>query len=78
MSLQAFARNGALIFRSKRYFLEFDLFRLPLPLLLTPGVSEVAHIDQGGGRFRFRLTMRHPLFGLTILQDGIFSEEGDQ
>lgn len=78
MSLQAFARDGALVFRSKRYFLEFGLFRLPLPLWLTPGVSEVAHIDQGGGRFRFRLTMHHPLFGLTIQQDGIFSEEGDQ
>lgn len=74
MTLNAMARNGVLVFESTRYFLEFGLFRLPLPDLLSPGRCTVEHIDNGDGRFRFRMSMQHPLFGQTILQDGIFSE----
>lgn len=74
MTLNALARDGSLVFESSRYFLEFGLFRLPLPDLLSPGRCTVEHIDAGRGQFRFRMSMRHPLFGETILQDGIFGE----
>lgn len=77
MTLNVLVRDGALVFESTRYFLEFGLFRLPLHDLLSPGRCTVEHIDEGNDRFRFRLAMTHPLFGQTILQDGVFSERGD-
>jgi hypothetical protein len=77
MTLNAMARDGALVFESTRYFLEFGLFRLPLPDFISPGKCTVEHIDEGNGNFRFRLSMRHAIFGQTILQDGIFSETAE-
>lgn len=74
MGLRVFEENGALNFASKNYFIRWGKFRLPVPLWLTPGRTLVEHIDEGSGQFRFRLTMTHPLFGRTILQDGIFTD----
>lgn len=74
MTLNALARDGALVFESTHFFLEFGLFRVPLPEWLTPGRCRVEHIDTGQGQFRFRLSMTHPLFEQTILQDGMFTD----
>jgi uncharacterized protein DUF4166 len=38
----------------------------------------VAHIDLGGGRFRFQIDVHHPLFGETFHQDGVFTREGGE
>lgn len=74
MGLEVYEENGALIFASKNYFLQWGKLRVPMPLWLTPGRTLVEHIDEGGGKFRFRLTMAHPWFGRTIAQDGVFND----
>ena len=35
----------------------------------------IDHIDQGGGRFRFVLDLRHPLLGELIHQVGEFADQ---
>ncbi len=72
MGLNVFEKNGALYFASHTYFLRLGKFHLPIPTWITPGKTLVTHIDEGGGKFRFRLTMTHPLFGRTVHQEGIF------
>jgi hypothetical protein len=72
MVLMVFEAQGALVFESRRYFLEVRGIRLPLPALLTPGRCRVAHREMGPGRFEFVLTMDHAVFGRTFSQTGIF------
>jgi hypothetical protein len=67
--------KGELHFRSTGYFWRCGKRRLAMPGWLTPGEMHVVHADLGGGRFRFRIAVRHPLFGETFFQDGIFAEE---
>ena len=74
MELDVFEEGGALVFRSRRYFLSLAGWRLPLPMALTPGVCRVEHRDEGEGRFRFTLSMVHPWWGLTFHQTGLFSD----
>jgi len=74
MGLRVYEQDGALIFASTNYFIRWGKLRLPIPLWLTPGRTLVEHIDERNGKFRFRLTMTHPLFGRTIYQDGVFSD----
>jgi hypothetical protein len=74
MELDVFEESGALVFRSRRYFLAWGAWRLPIPMLLTPGVCRVEHRDQGDGRFIFTLTMIHPWWGKTFQQSGSFAD----
>jgi hypothetical protein len=74
MELNVFEEGGVLVFRSRRYFLALGALRLPIPMLLTPGVCRVAHIDEGEGRFRFTLSMVHPWWGTTFHQTGLFAD----
>ncbi len=76
MYLRLFEREGALFFESRGYFWEVLGRRLPLPGLLTPGRTLVSHAEAGGGSFRFTLEMRHPVFGETVFQTGLFREMG--
>lgn len=79
MDLDVFEDGGKLHFRSTSFFWGCGGFRVPLPLLLTPGVAHVIHADEsrvhGAGWFRFTMTFDHPIFGRTFLQDGLFREE---
>ena len=75
MRLRVFEKNGALHFLSQQYFWRCGAIRLRLPAWLTPGVAHVVHSDLGGGRFRFEMTIEHPLLGETFYQDGSFQEE---
>jgi len=68
-------RAGALHFRSTGYFWVIGRRRLTLPDLLTPGALTVVHSDEGRGRFRFRISVVHPLLGETFFQDGVFEPE---
>ena len=77
MLLRVFEQDGALHMVSRRYFLEWRGRRLSLPDLLSPGTAHVIHSDEGGGLFRFRLTIAHRLLGTLIFQDGLFSD-GDK
>jgi len=79
MGLAVYEENGALNFASKNYFIRWGKIRVPVPLWLTPGRTLVEHINEGhlegeAVKFRFRLTMTHPLFGRTIFQDGLFTD----
>lgn len=74
MRLAVFEQNGVLVFESQRYFLAWERLRIPVPAWISPGVCRVEHQDLGAGRFRFTLSMRHPLLGQTFWQTGIFSD----
>lgn len=74
MALRVFEDDGALVFESSRYFLALGRWHLPVPALLSPGVCRVSHRDLGQGRFRFTLTMTHPLWGQTFHQTGVFAD----
>ena len=74
MELAVFEQGGALVFESRRYFLALGRWRVPVPMLLSPGVCRVEHHDEGGGRFRFTLSMVHPLWGRTFQQTGLFAD----
>jgi len=75
MLLKVFERDRALHMVSQRYFLEWRGRRLCLPDLLSPGTAHVIHSDEGGGLFRFRLTITHPLLGPLFVQDGLFTDD---
>jgi hypothetical protein len=74
MELEVFEEEGALVFRSRRYFLALGGWRIAIPALLSPGVCRVEHRDLGQGHFRFSLSMVHPLWGRTFQQTGVFTD----
>ncbi len=78
MTLTVAAADGALVFRSERYFVEWFGRRLHLPGWLTPGALTVTHADAGAAEptdaFRFTLEIRHPLFGRLISQEAVFRD----
>lgn len=74
MSLDVLEEDGALVFRSRRFWWVRGRLRIPVPALLTPGTCRVAHTDLGGGQFRFTLSMVHPWWGETFHQSGVFTD----
>lgn len=75
MRLKVYERDHALHFLSQHYFWRCGRIRLRLPSWLTPGVAHVTHSDLGEGRFRFEMTIEHPVLGETFYQDGSFMEK---
>lgn len=78
MDLEVFEQDGALVFRSRRYFLVAGRVRLPIPTWMTPGTCRVEHRDLGAGRFRFTLSMVHPWWGRTFTQTGVFADANEE
>ena len=76
MRLRLFEQSGALHFLSTAYFCQLGVFRIPIPVILTPGRTHVIHSDLGSGWFRFTMTITHPFLGTTFHQDGAFVGEG--
>jgi hypothetical protein len=74
MTLTVDARDCALIFRSKDYFVELGSWRFVLPRWLTPGALYVTHAELPDGKFSFTLQVIHPRLGLLIRQMAIFRE----
>lgn len=74
MALDIFEHDGALVFQSRRYFLDLGPLRLAMPRLLSPGTCRVEHRDLGDGLFRFTLSMTHPVWGETFHQTGVFAD----
>jgi len=76
MQLAVFEADRELHFLSQRYFWRIGGWTLWLPHLLSPGTAHVIHADLGGGRFRFTMSIRHPLLGSVFYQEGVFMREG--
>ncbi len=74
MVLDVSVEDGALVFTSRSFFLAVGRWRVPIPATLTPGRCRVEHRAVDDARFRFTLTMVHPLWGTTFRQTGIFTE----
>ncbi len=74
MHLEVFVDNGALVFESRGYFLLIGKRRIPVPAWATPGTCRVEHRDVGPGQFHFSMDMRHPLWGHTFHQSGVFND----
>jgi len=74
MCLDVSEAGGALHFRCDRYVWRLGRWSVRLPALLSPGVAHVVHEDLGEGRFRFAMTIRHPLLGRLFFQEGVFRE----
>jgi hypothetical protein len=73
MRLVLSERNGDLVFTSTRYDVEIGGRIFRIPSILTPGITTVTHEQVEGDRFRFTLSVLHPLLGRTIYQDGEFA-----
>ncbi len=65
--------GNALVFTSRAFFLSVGRWRVPIPAWLTPGRCRVEHRAVDAERFRFTLTMTHPLWGVTFRQTGLFT-----
>src|SRR5215470_19844784 len=74
MTLTVGAREGALIFRSRDYFVELLGWRWRLPAWLAPGETVVTHAELPDGRFSFTLQLIHPRLGHMIRQMAMFQE----
>jgi len=74
MSLAVRVEEGAIVFRSVDYFLEFFGLKWRLPTLLSPGALTIRHAETGTGRFSFTLDLEHPRLGLLIHQHATFGE----
>ena len=74
MALTVHVDRGALVFRSRQYFLRLGTLRLSLPAWLAPGALTVTHAEEQQDRFSFLLEITHPIFGLIIRQLALFRE----
>lgn len=72
MRLRLSELNGKLVFTSIAYEIAIRGRTVRIPSLLTPGKTTVTHEQLTGDRFRFTLSVDHPLLGRTIYQDGEF------
>ena len=75
MRLTVVERNRSLVFESDGYYVRIPGTRLRIPDWLTPGRTVVVHEQIDGDRFRFCLSVDHPVLGCTIFQDGEFYSE---
>jgi hypothetical protein len=77
MPLQVFEAGGSLHFVSRGYFFTWFGVRIRVPDSLPPGQTQVVHIDEGGGWFRFTMTTTHKWFGEVFFQTGRFRAAGE-
>ena len=84
MPLTVYEQRGVLHFVSRGYYFDFGKrpdgrrITVPLPGLLSPGMTHVEHRDEPCGWFRFTMTVTHPLFGEMFYQTGRFRAAGEQ
>jgi hypothetical protein len=74
MQLKLSVVDGNLHFESDGYFWQLFGVRIPLPGLITPGKTFLRHRNNSANQFDIRIEIRHPLFGTTFTQAGVFSE----
>ena len=74
MRLRLLEDDGALVFSSTGYAVEWFGRAIALPAWLAPGRCDVIHRDVGHNQFTFTLELQHGLFGLLVRQVAIFNE----
>ena len=75
MRLTVSVEGAELHFHSNGYYWECLGLRIPLPKKWFPGETLVIHRDEGGGWFRFILSIDHPFLGRIAYQNGLFREQ---
>lgn len=74
MELAVTVERGCLIFRSRRYVLQWGDWRMPIPALLCPGGMEIVHEQVSPDEFSFLLTLNHVWFGLLLRQEARYCD----
>lgn len=75
IALRLEAGADRISFLSDHYFLRLGRLRLRLPRWLAPGSLRIDHHDDGAGRFRFVLSLRHAVLGELIHQAACFADQ---
>ena len=74
MALAVTVEHGALVFRSRGYFLDVLGVRLNIPAWLSPGAMTVTHAARAIHEFSFTLELAHRRLGLLIRQEAVFRD----
>jgi len=74
MALRVSAIEGGIEFHSDHYFAKLLGRRVRLPQWLSPGETQVKHVDAGAGRFVFSLKLTHKWLGELVYQEGLFHD----
>ncbi len=74
IALKISVKECALVFSSDAYHLHIFSRRIRMPQLFSPGQLTVTHKDEGGGEFRFSLSLNHPLLGELVFQSGLYCD----
>lgn len=72
MRMQVWTEDKSLHFKSSGYVFRFKRFNIKVPTFLTPGTLHAEHRDLGDGTFLYTLRFKHPLWGTTFEQEGVF------
>ena len=73
MRLKVREQKSGIEFQSVEYFWQWKQQRFRLPRILSPGVTTVRQTAIDTRKFRFDLTLVHPLLGCLARQSGVFS-----
>lgn len=74
MELAVTVEDGALVFRSTRYVLLVEKWRLTIPSVLCPGRMEIVHSSRTADSFSFRLLVTHPWLGVVVRQEAHYTD----
>ena len=74
MKLVLEVHQGNLYFTSDGYFWDIVGVLVPIPALLTPGKTFLCHRNDNASQFNIRIDIKHPIFGKTFSQVGIFHD----
>lgn len=74
MKLLLSVEGGNLFFTSDGYFWQVLGWRIPIPGWLSPGKTFLWHRNDSPEQFNIRIEIRHPWFGRTFTQVGVFHE----
>ena len=74
MKLVLEVHQGNLYFTSDGDFWDIFGVLVPIPALLTPGKTFLCHRNDNASQFNIRIDIKHPIFGKTFSQVGIFHD----
>ncbi len=75
MHLKVTEEEGGLHFTSQRFFCQIANIKIPIPHILSPGITKVSQIALDKENFQFNLTVEHPILGYVFKQRGTFKEK---